>query len=256
MLYRKVDKSSADSIPIGLNYFNMPDTEVAVERSYERELLSLNPLSQTPFQYKLHTGSAFCDGTKSRVYVQMRFLKKAKTDPDLPEKWVGVEASDEVGIVNGIGACWIKNIVVRCDGQTVSTSDGLYHYRATFENDLFYSEEAKKSSMNVFGYYYEQAPKSKPADYIKDTAFLERKELFLDGKTVEFSSPLYVDLFQQPGYLLSHMNFEIDIHTLTEQQMQWMIYCPKTKTKTVGNKTVPIGADDTRKFWLLSLSRV
>lgn len=241
MLYKKIDPSSGDSIPAGLDLFNLPDTEVAVERTYERELLLLNPVGQSPFNFKISTGTSFMDPTKTRIVTQWRMWKKAKADNT--NNWKPIEATDNITTINGMGSAWIKNIQLRSGGQTIYHSNNLYHYKAIIENELNFSEDAKKSSMSMFGYFYEPFGKSEVYRSTQGDSWKDRRDPFLDGKIVEYSTPVYADIFQQPQFLPSHLEFDVEIYPM---DAKFLLYSPQYEyTDSTGTKkTVKSIADD------------
>jgi hypothetical protein len=64
MLFKKIDNSSASTITSALNFFDTPGTNVAISNSSVREYLTLNPLTFTPYHFKLHPISSYIDLSK------------------------------------------------------------------------------------------------------------------------------------------------------------------------------------------------
>jgi hypothetical protein len=244
MLYKKIDVTSGDSIPMGLDLFGIPSTEVAVERTYERELLLQNPVTHTPHIFKVATGTSFMDPTKTRLVTQWRMWKKSKTVP--AAQWEPIAEKDNISTINGLGAAWIRNIQIRSGGQTTYHSNNLYHYKAIIENELSFSEDAKKSSMGMFNYFYEPYGKTDIVRMVAGDSWKDRREPFVGGNIVEFSSPIYADIFQQPHFLLSHLEFDVEIYPM---ETKFMLYSPEYTVPAVddGAETPVASLSTTRK---------
>lgn len=221
MLYKKLDKNSLEAMPDGLSdLFNMPPTDVAFQRAHEREFMTLNPHTQAPFNFKIVTGTQYMDPRSVRLVTKFKIMKtKDKVDSVLDE-------DDDINVVNGLGSNYIRNLRVNMGGQTVFDSNNLYSWKADFDNLLNFSEDAKRSSMNVFGWYNDTKGKSK--QYTKgaqEESWKTRRALFLGGKEVEMMAPLYADVFQQSSLIPSNMEIDIQIYP---QNSEYMIYAPNT----------------------------
>lgn len=226
MKYKKIDKSSPDSIPESLDLFSTPFTQVAVEKTYEREFLTLNPVNEAPYNFKILTGSSFMVPNKTRIVTQWQLSKKDVETTGNKTEWTNTASADEINVMNGLGATFIRNLKVTVGGQTVFNSNNLYSYKAYLDNELNFGEDSKKSSMNSFGYYYEDCPKSDATELVKCNGWKERRELFTNGKVVEFSAPLYADIFQQPLFMLSNMEIDLEIYP---NNTEFLVYSPTYK---------------------------
>lgn len=205
MLYKKIDKRSLDSIPVGLDLFSTPFTQVAIEKTYEREYLTQGSPKITPHTFKVLTGSSFLAGQKTRL-VTTWSMKKIPSGTVTP---VNVLSEDNINVINGLGAGFIRDLKISSGGQSIYDGNNLYHYKVYLENLINFSEDVKRSSMNSFGWYEEGVGKT---DRKNSEGWKERRDLFTDGKIVEFSAPLYADIFQQPNLLLSGMEFEVNVY--------------------------------------------
>lgn len=61
MLYKKIDKDSAEDVTAGLDLFAVPPTNCAIANSQYREYLTLNPVDSPPFTFKIHPIQVGCD---------------------------------------------------------------------------------------------------------------------------------------------------------------------------------------------------
>lgn len=217
-IYSKLDQRSKLGIPNSLYLWDLPQTQGGVDANYPREFLTLNPYTSTPYNFRVLSGASFIDLSKTRLVTQWVLERKKKTEPEekfatfLTEKTAGsVENDDEtLDIVNGLGAVFAENVIISVGGQQVFNSNNLYMYHAYLWNELQNGEDAKKSSMNAFGYFYENVFGEKAK---------ERRHQFKNG-IAEFSAPIYADFFQSTRFFLSHS--EIDIKIYPCKQNMWI----------------------------------
>src|SRR4051812_36174527 len=114
MLYKKVDPTSMDAMPGTLDLFTTPFTQVAIEKTFEREFLHLNPQNITPLQFKVLTGTSFMDGRKTRIVPRWRMTKTSPGSSTAKN----LESTDNVNVKNGFGALFIKNLKITANGQS------------------------------------------------------------------------------------------------------------------------------------------
>lgn len=108
MVFQKIDKESRNTITSALSIFDIPPTNVTVSSSAVREYLTLNPISDTPYLFKIHPTSSFIDMNKCYLQTEMR-VRKRNDEGNL----VNLVATDNVSTIQGIGFSWIKNIKVK-----------------------------------------------------------------------------------------------------------------------------------------------
>jgi hypothetical protein len=53
MLFKKIDSSSGNAISGALGFFETPPSNVGIKRSVYREILTLNPITDVPFHFKV-----------------------------------------------------------------------------------------------------------------------------------------------------------------------------------------------------------
>lgn len=189
-----------------------------------RHTTTSTPIISTPPVTKAATKAATKATTEATTTTEVPVLK----DPKLYTKQSFVKKEDNINVINGIGACFIKELKLVANGQNVYSSN-LYSYSAYLYNLLNFTEDAKKSSMNSFGWYNENVGKSKTvykdehANTQYNDGWKDRRDLFVDGKIVEFSAPLYIDFLQQPNLLPSLMDLEF---TITPQPSEFLVQVP------------------------------
>ena len=236
-LYSKIDKASAELLPSGLDYFSTPPTQVAVEKTYEREFLTLNPVMNSPYNFRVLTGTGYMIPNRTRIVTTWTMKKRVRTK-DKDQRVVlsdeqDIKSADNINVINGLGATFIRHMKVKLQGEDIFNSNYLYSQFAYMENLLNFSEDSKKSSMTSFGWYHENRGKKKQLEKVKQgdaevvnpsTGWKARRDLFVDGKTVEFSAPLYADFFQQPLFLLNNMELTFEIY---RHDTPYLVIAPK-----------------------------
>lgn len=243
MLFKKIDPNSKDTIVPGLDLFSTPMTQVAIEKTEEREFLLKNPIESPPYIFQLNTANQMMDPKSIKIMTRWSIkIKEGSTWRNLrteDSETTGTSGKqvikqDYVAPINGFGACWIKVLKVMFSGQTVFDSDNYYAYKACLDNELCFSEDSKKSSMNTFCYYYD--PHGKKGQKER-ASFKARRDLFAgDGTSedvlVEFISPIYADIFQQPNFILSNLDIQIDI---TPYHKEFLLIAPEYTDDTAKN---------------------
>lgn len=57
MAYHKIDSESGDTITSAVDFFNVPPTNVTVSSAKVFEILTSNPLTDTPYHFKVSLSS-------------------------------------------------------------------------------------------------------------------------------------------------------------------------------------------------------
>uniref|UniRef100_A0A914IDM0 Uncharacterized protein n=1 Tax=Globodera rostochiensis TaxID=31243 RepID=A0A914IDM0_GLORO len=75
-LPKQFDNDSVNSITNALDFFHVPPTNVSVSSSKVFELLPSNPLTDTPYHFKLHSSQNFIDLSKCYLFTEFRIRKE------------------------------------------------------------------------------------------------------------------------------------------------------------------------------------
>ena len=75
MAFHKLDPDSSSTITSALNLFNIPPTNTTVSSSEVRQILTLNPINDRPFHFKIHASTSYLDLTKFYIFTEMRIRK-------------------------------------------------------------------------------------------------------------------------------------------------------------------------------------
>lgn len=216
--FQKIDKDSQNAITNAVSFFEIPSTNVSVNGSSYREYLTLNPLTDVPFHFKIHASTNYLDLSKCYVFTEFR-LRKYNDKGELEN----LAETDNVSVCQMIGHTIWKNCRVSINGTQVFEGNSLMAYKSILDYELTYPQTVKDSYLTTAGYYND------PSSQTKGTGFDSRKNLFTDGKTAQFMAKLDVDICNQSRYLVNQC--EIDIELLPNDQ-DFLIVAPNAKADT------------------------
>jgi hypothetical protein len=199
--FQKIDKDSTNAITNALSIFDIPSTNVSVSGSSFREYLTLNPLSDIPYHFKIHASTNYLDLSKCYVFMECRIRKK-NADGDL----VNLEATDNVSVCQLIGNTIWKNCRIHINGTQVFEGNSLMAYKSIFDYELTYPKTTKDSYLTAAGYYQDGEDSQTQGD-----GFNARKELFNLSRTAQFISKLDVDICNQPRYIVNQCEIDIEL---------------------------------------------
>jgi hypothetical protein len=200
MTYHKIDNDSINSITNALDFFQIPPTNVSVSSAKVSEILTSNPLTDTPYHFKIHSSQNYIDLSKCYLLTEFRIRKK------IGGVWTNLPANEKVAPIQLIGNTFINNMRISINGREIFNSNSLMAYKSYFSHELSYSMEAKNSHLNAAGYHGDNG------DTLEGGAGFDlRTKLFEKSRTIQFISKIDADLFCQPLYLISHCEIDIEI---------------------------------------------
>lgn len=202
MSFRKIDIDSSNSLTSALNFFDVPPTNTSINSSATREYLTLNPLTDTPYHFKIPASTSYIDLSKCYISTEMR-IKKFNAAGAL----VNLEEADNVAPINNIGLSFIKNIKIKLNDREVYDGNSLFAYKTYIATELTYPEHVKKSYLNASGYYLD----GNDQDAAANVGFTERKNLFALSKSAHFYANIDADLFNSDLYLINNVELSIEI---------------------------------------------
>ena len=202
MSFSKIDPDSSSTITSALNVFSVPPTNTTVSSSEVRQVLTLNPINDKPYHFKIHASTSYLDLSKFYIFTEMRIRK---VDDDGEE--VNIAAVEDVSVIQQIGSTFIKNVKVSINGREIYDSNSLYAYKCYLDTELSFPKSVKNSYLTASGYYADTGDNFDT--FASNEGYKSRKEKFKNNKRVQFISKLDVDLFNQELYFLN--NTEIDI---------------------------------------------
>ncbi|KAL3114342.1 hypothetical protein niasHT_011743 [Heterodera trifolii] len=202
MAFHKIDNDSVNSITNALDFFRIPPTNVSVSSSKVFELLPSNPLTDTPYHFKLHSSQNYIDLSKSYLLTEFR-IRKENNNGQLVD--LTVDDAD-IAPIQMIGQTFIRNIKMSINGREIFNANSLMAYKTYFSHELSYSTTAKDSHLNAAGYYRDMGDALEIGN-----GFIARRNLFAGSNVAQFIAKIDTDLFNQPLYLINFCELDIEI---------------------------------------------
>lgn len=201
---QKISENSPLAINSGLNIFSIPPTNVAVVRSFFRQVLPLATITQeSPYLFRLYSDNLWTDLSRIYLYLELSIEK-----PGAIDKWIAIEDTDvSVSAIQGIGQTFVQQLKVTVGNTEVYDSGNLYPYKAYITNELSFPVNAKKNFLGSTGYYHTERH-----DDPTDDGFKERCKVFKGGNNAQFLSRLDFDLGNQELYLLNNLDLLFTIY--------------------------------------------
>lgn len=157
----------------------------------------MNPISSTPFNFKIHPITSYIDLSKIYILTECKIVKIAEDGID-----TDLEEGDVVSTIQIPGATWIKDLKLLINQREVYSSNQLYSYKAYFDTELSNSRAVKDSYLQVAGYHRDD----KDPDAVTDEGYIGRKNRFAKSKKVQLISKLSADIMNQNSYLIRLSN--------------------------------------------------
>nr|CAD2195922.1 unnamed protein product [Meloidogyne enterolobii] len=201
MAFQKIDNESINSITSALDFFQIPPTNVTVTSSKVFEILPSNPLTDTPYHFKIHSSQNYIDLSKCYLFTELRIRKENENG-----YLVNLAPTDNIAPIQLIGQTFINNMKIGINGREIYNSNSLYAYKTYLSYELSYSQGAKSSHLNAAGYYF-----GSDINLESGVGYESRKRLFSNSSTAQFIAKLDADIFNQPLYLINQCEIDIEI---------------------------------------------
>ncbi|CAK5078578.1 unnamed protein product [Meloidogyne enterolobii] len=114
MTFHKIDRDSINSITNALDFFQVPPTNVSISSSKVFEILPSNPLTDTPYHFKIHSSQNYIDLSKIYLFTEFQIKKE-----DADGKLVKIDAADNVAPIQLIGQTFINNMRISINGREI-----------------------------------------------------------------------------------------------------------------------------------------
>uniref|UniRef100_A0A915DMS5 Uncharacterized protein n=1 Tax=Ditylenchus dipsaci TaxID=166011 RepID=A0A915DMS5_9BILA len=199
---KKIDVGSGSACHSGLNIFTVPPTNVSVNKSVIREILPVNTIDESPYEFRVFSDNQWIDLSKTYLYLELALQKRTGNN------WVPLVAADvDVAPVQALGQSFIRQLKVHINGTEVYDSTNLYPYLSYIKNELTYSKDVKSSLLASTGYYNEDQH-----DNAADSGYVKRCATMANSQVCEYISLLDFDLANQSQYLLNNLNLHFTIY--------------------------------------------
>jgi len=196
-----IHHQSAESVHSGLDLFSIPPSQTAVD---EGQYIEHHPLATlapaAPIEFSVQTTGEYVDLGHVYLHIKARILK---VNGD------GYNAASQVAPGNNWLHSLFSQIDVSLNGTLITPSENTYPYRAYFEKTLNYGSEAKNSHLTASMFYPDTAGHFDETDGTDNDGRAIRKDLAVDGKTVDLYGRIHADIFHQDRYLLNGIDMKL-----------------------------------------------
>ena len=205
---KKIDKASPEGVENNLNIFDLPATNIAINKSSMRELLPLSAVNDLgPYVFRLFPDNQFVDMSKTWFYLTTTIERKDGNN------WVPLDDTTKpedkhVSVVQNFGHSFIKTLKITINGVECFDSGHLYAYRAYMLHELNYSHEVRKGLHEANCYYIDQMPQ----DHYDNSGLKYRAKRYANGAICETMVKLNFDMARQENLILNNSDIIFNIH--------------------------------------------
>ena len=227
---KKIDKASPEGVENNLNIFDLPPTNVAINKSAVRELLPLSAINDLgPYVFRLFPDNQFVDLSKTWLYLATTIERKSTTG-----EWVPIADTvvpdTHTGVIQNFGHSFVKTLKISINGVECFDSGNLYAYRAYMLHELGYSHEIRRGLHEANCYYIDDIPQ----EHYQNQGFKNRCARFANGKICETMVKLNFDLARQENLILNNSDIIFSLHRNSDN---FLILAPDYEIKE-GTETV------------------
>ena len=184
-----------------LDLFSPPIMETAIDTTYFTEHLPTNAIADSANSISFHIEGSqdMCDLSESVIQVRCKITKADGSNLDAFAAPSGTPTSgNSVGFIQMPITSMFSSLVFRLNDQLLSDSFSTYPYIAYFQTLLNFSGDARKSRLQLLGFYEDKDPSvtvchaAAPA-----SGFKTRAGLTAQSHEATFISPIFHGLFSQ-----------------------------------------------------------
>lgn len=218
--FKKIDSDSTSACSSSFNIFDIPQTNVSVNRGSYREFLPIATVTNDgPYTIRIHADNQWIDTSKCYFYL-VASIQKYQND-----EWKALENADNVSVCNNFALSFIRNLKMDLNGVEFYDSNNLAAYRSYLMALLSYDTDVKNSWLAAQGFYTDDDDQN----FTDNGGLKDRAALFKNGKKAHFMAKLDFDLANQPLYLLNNTELIFTIHRSPDR---FLIILPQTNPPT------------------------
>ena len=202
-------KNSCPCTTSALDLFTVPPTQLAVEDGYMVDYHPISNIDSGPIEFFVSgSGSEYLDLAKTFLRVKAKVVKADGSN---------LAAADKVAPVNLFMHSLFSQVDVSLNEKIITPSMPLYPYRCYKEIMLNYGPAALKS-LTTTALFHRDTPGHMdvagpaPADGQPHNSGLDAKyEYVKNSASIEMLSPLHIDMFLQPRYLINGVDLRVKL---------------------------------------------
>jgi hypothetical protein len=190
-----------------MDFFSVPPTVTTMANGQWVEHFPISSLEDhSPVEFDIKgNGEDYIDLAQTYLYVKVKIIQG---------NGANLEADAKVGPINNFLHSMFSEIDMSLNGKLVTSSTGLYPYRAYFEN-LMYSKTSKDTQLESRVLWSKDAASkfnehdSTKDDDVGNAGYNHRAKIVSESKTFEMYDTLHLDMFVQEKYLLNGIDMRL-----------------------------------------------
>ena len=200
-----IDSMSLPGTKSELDLFQIPPTQIAIEKSQWKEIQLQNACTnEGPYEFHISSDPQMLQLSKNYLFMELRIKKADDTN---------IVAADNVGPINLIGKTFIKQVKLTLNGKEVFDSGDKYAYRAFLETELSYDEPAKNTQLQAAVYIKDQPGGANSSiDDDANAGLIARRAVFVGSVWVQVMAPIHCDMFAQNRLLVNHIDLRLTLY--------------------------------------------
>jgi hypothetical protein len=182
-----------------VDLFTLPPTSIAVVDPDYQKIFPMNVVkgNTKPIRFRILGSDAFLDLKDSFVYIKAKILKKDGSQ---------LLATDQIAPGNLFLHTLFRNVSVKFNDKTVSSSNFMYPYKAWLRNQFKISTGTKDCELSKEVYYKDTDPDDCTTS---NPGFTQRLALAAGSKQFEMIGKISDDIFEQNRYILNTVTVDI-----------------------------------------------
>ena len=188
-----------------MDLFSPPVMETTVDTTYFTEHLPSNAIADSANSISFHIEGSqdMCDLSESVVQLRVKITKSDGTNLDAFAAPTGTPLSGtSVGFVQMPVTSLFSSLVFRLNDQLLTDSFSTYPYVAYFQTLLNFSGDARKSRLQLMGFYEDEDPSVTACHSAAPASgFKTRGGLTSGSHEATFIGPIFHGLFSQTRYM-------------------------------------------------------
>ena len=181
-----------------MDLFSPPIMETAVDTTYFTEHLPANAITDSANSISFHIEGSqdMCDLSESIVQVKVKITKADDS------KLEAFAAGNSVGFIQMPVTSIFSSLVLRLNDQLISDSFSTYPYLSYFQTLLNFSSDARKSRLQLMGFYEDEDPTVTACHAAaENSGFKTRASLTKESHQATFIGPIFHGLFSQSRWV-------------------------------------------------------
>src|SRR5438552_4903697 len=187
-----------------LPIFALPPYQAELEESYQDKVATTGDTKQGPIEFNIAGNNDLIDLSSIALHVTAKITKGDGTIFTADAS----SAKVEVAFINNVLHSLFPDIIVMINDTIVEGGELQYIVKSMISTLFTYSSETMEKQLLASGFVKDQSGKM---DEVGNTGFISRKAWTSGGASKELYGKLFVDMFQQPRYLISNVRMRIKL---------------------------------------------